>query len=80
MRLYYDKGARENEEDNHVKEDEVKHSFRPQKEALSNLTFPHTTCCLLHRFLEVRLNEGCLKDGKRRYRFVPISERDEVET
>lgn len=34
MRLYYDKGARENEEDKHVKEDEVKHSFRPQKEAL----------------------------------------------
>lgn len=28
MRLYYDKGARENEEDKHVKEDEVKHKFR----------------------------------------------------
>lgn len=25
MRLYYDKGARENEEDKHVKEDEVKY-------------------------------------------------------
>lgn len=51
-----------------------------RKRLFSNLTFPHTTCCLLHCFLEVRLNEGCLKDGKRQYRFVPTSERDEVET
>lgn len=51
-----------------------------RKRLFSNLTFPHTTCCLLHCFLEVRLHEGCLKDGKRRYRFVPTSERDEIET